>query len=336
MKNRARTGLGSVALCGTLLAISPHAAAQTMPNYGLEWALVGEPGNRGTKPFETQGIPHWSIGAVEHEFRISKTQLSVTQWLEFVQAYEPYYTGFKNDNAFTGANIHWSSQYGYRIGGGTENYPANMSWHYAARYANWLHNDKASEQWAFENGAYDTSTFFTIPGTNLRADQIEHHPDAKFWIPTLHEWTKAVYYDPNRYGPGEEGYWLHPDGGMEQLVSGLPGTPGAETSGGIFANDVDIGLYPNTGSLRGLLDTSGGRPEWTETVASMPGRTRWKMGSRTGSTGWFTDDRLDFFRQKSPQFFGQGLRLSSQVPSPGVVSVLGPGFILTLTRRKRK
>ena len=336
MKNRAWTGLASVAVWCTILAMSAQATAQTMPNYGLEWALVGEPGNRGTKPFETQGIPHWSIGAVEHEFRISKTQLSVTQWLEFVQAYEPYYTGFKNDNAFTGANIHWTSQYGYRIGGGTENFPANMSWHFAARYVNWLHNDKASEQWAFENGAYDTSTFTTSPPNNSRNDQIEHHPDAKFWIPTLHEWTKAVYYDPNRYGPGEEGYWLHPDGGMEPLVSGLPGTPGAETSGGIFRNDVDIGLYPNTGSLRGLLDTSGGRPEWTETVATMASRTRWTMGSRTGSLGWFTDDRLDFFGSGLPLLPTEGLRLSSQVPSLGAGACLASGFILILTRRKRK
>ena len=88
-----------------------------------------------------------------------------------------------------------------------------ITWRTAAKFSNWLHNDKASSIAALQDGAYDTSTFTTNPNQTFN-DQLTHHPVAKFWIPTLDEWIKAAHYDPNRYGPGEGGYWEYKTAAM--------------------------------------------------------------------------------------------------------------------------
>src|SRR5690606_10019729 len=138
-----------------------------------------------------------------------------------------------------------------------------------------------------------------------------------FFLPTLHEWTKAAYYDPDRHGPGEEGYWLYPDGGEEPLTSGFPWEPGAETSGGI-REYVDVGQYPQSVSPWGLLDVSGGEREWTETVVDGSfSRARHIKGSEYYDVG-LTDlfDRLDFVLQTIPTGI-TGIRGASVAPAPG-------------------
>ncbi|MGE3108212.1 MAG: hypothetical protein AB7G11_07555 [Phycisphaerales bacterium] len=67
-----------------------------------------------------------------------------------------------------------------------------MTWEMSARYVNWLQNNKASEQWAFESGVYDTSTFF-------RDEQGRPHhqtvpsPGARFWgVGSVGTWTGNV------------------------------------------------------------------------------------------------------------------------------------------------
>src|SRR5690606_23240620 len=101
-----------------------------------------------------------------------------------------------------------------------------------ARYCNWLHNGKVNEQWAFDTGAYDASTF----GRDENGDFTDDYtplPGARFWIPSVDEWLKAVYYDPDRHGPGEGGWWLFPDSSDDPLVIGYP-EDGGETNGSLF------------------------------------------------------------------------------------------------------
>lgn len=198
------------------------------PDYGFTWSTITHPGNRPANqteapilfpPFST---PALHVGAVNHEYRIATTEVSVADWFEFVQAYQPHYRGSPADNTFTSFWIDYNSSSGtYFIQDGAANRPAGMAWRLAARYVNWLHNDKRLDQAAFETGVYDTSTFFTNPDGTF-TDQRQHSPGARFWIPTLDEWTKAVYYDPDRYGEGQEGYWLYPNGTNTELISGDP------------------------------------------------------------------------------------------------------------------
>lgn len=141
----------------------------------------------------------------------------------------------------------------------------------AARFANWLHNGKADEKAAFESGAYDTSTFYW---DDSYQHQVSHDPGTGFWIPTLDEFTKAAYWDPDKNG-GEGGYSLNPDGGDETLIAALP-QDGGETIGdalgdpNYFLGEWDLGQYPHVQSPWGLRDVSGSLPQLDRDLPNPP------------------------------------------------------------------
>ena len=315
------------------------ARAQAPPSYDFDWATITHAGNRAATqeeapylfpPFST---PELHLGSVPYEYRISRTELTVEQHFEFVQAYAPFWKGNPGASEFIGVWISWNGS-GYAIDPGYEKKAASMGWRTAARYCNWLHNGKVNEPWAFEDGAYDTSTFGTNPDGTL-TDQPAHHPDARFWIPTHNEWAKAAHYDPNRYGEGLEGYWLYPDAGQEPLISGYP-WEGGETDAGIEIKPgytyLDVGSYPDVRSPWGLLDLSGGRREWCEDLTAN-GLHRIYRGSGIFQPSPDVLDRVDSYSAWVPTSSGQGFRLASQVPAPSACLVL-PSLIL-LRRRSR-
>ncbi len=304
-------------------------AAQTVPpDYGHDFVTIGAPGNRGVLPSEA---PEWrfdlfgTYGDVGYEYRISRTEVTNDQYIKFAQAYLRAggdasdgtlighginVVGFDPDGIAILDFLYFDSQFA----------PAVMSWRYAARYCNWLHNDQGTELEDFNVGVYDASTFRTDPDTGRVLDQPERSPGARYFLPTLDEWTKAVHYDPDRYGDGQEGYWYYPDGGDEFLVSGEPGEPGAETSGGELGPPgmfwYPVGSYPATQSPWGLLDASGGVREMLETVIepdAITSRRRFRAGSGTVPDPTYQlRDRLDEFSgSSSASGHAFGFRLGS-------------------------
>lgn len=264
-----------------LLAAAPLAAAQ--PDYGLDFVTIGNPGNPGSQWTDFDGLP---LGAVDYEYRIMRTELTATQWVDFLIAYEPYadditdgYSSFLFEDFDT-------------VRPNAVNSPVAVPWLYAARFANWLHNDKGTGPDAFEDGAYDMSTFVDL-GSAGWAGEFKHKPDARFWIPTESEWVKAAHWDPNKNGPVEGGYWFSQGQQDGDLVPGLPGEPGAQTSAGLFGPQPapPVGSYPDVTSAYGLLDTSGGVYEHTENATKSTGRVALR-GSRFGDTIWPTSDYL--------------------------------------------
>jgi formylglycine-generating enzyme required for sulfatase activity len=242
------------------------------PSYGFDFVTIGGLGNPGNP-----GGPNGELvgrGGVDYAFRISKLEITSSQWLEFLNTYsgalhDPYnfmfvQGGFEPDPNYTGPGLRWrllSPQSG--------DWPVfGLSWRNAARYCNWLHNQKVPTLAALDSGAYDTSTWGSGPGGTF-LDQHEHLPGAKYWIPTLDEWIKAAYWDPNRYGAGQGGYWLYPNSSDQPLSTGAPGQ--GQTSAGLLGpvpdpGHVPLGAYPTEVSPWGLLDLSGGGGEWTEGV----------------------------------------------------------------------
>ncbi|MBK7403821.1 MAG: hypothetical protein IPJ41_04100 [Phycisphaerales bacterium] len=205
-----------------------------------------------------------------------------------------------------------------------------MSWRHAARFCNWLHNGRASGQWAFEDGAYDTSTFGMNEDWTL-TDQAEHDPDAKFWIPTMDEYVKGMFWDPAKDG-GAGGYRAYPH---SKDVPPIPGAPwaGGETDAGTDDEIVpylDVGSYPWAASPWGLLDGSGGR-EWLEDLTA-DGGSRFKHGSFQYDNMYDIWDLIDHWDASNPEF-ASGLRLASSIPSPGTVVILA--FALGVPTRRR-
>ena len=152
-------------------------------------------------------------------------------------------------------------------------------------------------------------------------DALTHKAGARYWIPTLDEQLKAVYYDPNRYGAGRGGWWQWANCSDSPGISGLPGV--GQTSVGVdpfVADTIPLGAYPSSKSPWGLLDTSGGAPEWNE-GAFPPGspRERGLLFSQAGAG--YGGDSIEGMNTADPLFSG-GLRIASDIPSPGTILIL--------------
>jgi len=234
-----------------------------------EWATIEDPGN---EPYVKTSGPDVGekVGSVDYVYRIAKTEVTSAQWVEFVNAFLPYVPeGLNHASRFTGRftrPVDGPDGLYYRPIRGLEHISETVGWEFALRYANWLHNGKVSERWAFETGVYDLRrSWWDYGNTPGRIWNIERSPDARYWIPNEDEWIKAMYYDPNRYGEGEGGYWTYPDSSDTPLIPGYP-EDGGETDAGLDIGDPDahyvlMRSYPDVMSPWGLFDGSGGSEE---------------------------------------------------------------------------
>lgn len=313
------------------LCLVAPAVAQTPPDYGYHWATIGDAGNAA---FPGDEVGHLAgRGSVGYQYRMATTETTNSDWIQFCRAYAPFYQGDPTSLLFHGAGIygwHGPNGYEFEIGEGLEHVPTGIAWRMAARYCNWLTNGRVNEAWAFERGAYDTSTFTQNPDGSYN-DQRVPSPGALFWIPTTDEWMKAGYYDPNRFGTGQGGWWDHPYASSGPLLIGPPGQGQTNASlGGPGPVPGDAGLYPEMNAPWGLLDISGGEREMT---------SDWNLfGSSLSSMDILVphEDKLGWIESIwFPEYIADnGLRLASAVPEPGTGICVLMGLVLA-TRRRR-
>ncbi|MFO0834278.1 MAG: SUMF1/EgtB/PvdO family nonheme iron enzyme [Phycisphaerales bacterium] len=338
-----RTSLPSLAVlaCGLL---DNTALAQ---DYGIEFVTVGAPGNA---PFT--GQDQWGHvtgrGRVDYTYRISKTEVTTAQWMEFVNTYStqsddlkwfafPDYWGATRDMSYHGPGQRWK----LKSAAGSANWPVTgVTWRESAQFCNWLTNNKQKSLDAIASGAYDTSTFGWNQDVGF-TDQSAHSPGAKFWIPTLDEWLKAVHYDPAKNN-GKGGWWRYPNTSDTAPIPGIPGV--GETSAGYepysYSDgfEIPLGSYPNTLTPWGLLDATGGSSEWTESWLDVDEyhTDRYYDGAPAGNVSIALLDRVDGVGAEGPtnQTAWIGVRIAS-IPAPGVLSLTGLTAIGLLARRRR-
>jgi len=328
--------------------------AQTPPDYDFQWSRVGAPNNPAFQDAtQPDPSPVLGRGSVPYEFRISTLETTTSQWIEFLNAFSsvssPHPFWYKFPPTFSGAMRDSFATYHYTLRSDVPNAGllpvGGITWRMGALYCNWLTNGKGSNPSSLLTGAYDTSTWgnTTDPGLPF-TDALTHLNTAKYWIPTLDEQLKADHYDPNRFGPGQGGWWKNKN--MSDTF-GTPGLPGeGTTSAGLtdpnnpdpnFAWRMPLGSYPQSQSPWGLLDTSGGASEWNEEAfPTINPRERGWFGSWAGTPAIQTDS-IFFVGSDSPGSASSsiGLRIASSVPSPSglmVIAVLSPVII----RRNRR
>jgi hypothetical protein len=324
-------------LVGGLLMFAPGAVAGVQ-DYDFQWATIGDPGNRSATQAEAPGfynsggVPYFTEpGRVDYTYRMATTEVTNAQYLDFLNAYRPHYNG-SYSTALTGAYIyHDLGTDQFTIGTGMENRAAAVTWRMAARYTNWLHNGKGSEASDFETGVYDTSNFGRDPDTNQLTDQAVRNPGSTFWLPNISEWTKGMYWDPDKDG-GAGGYWLYHNGSDSPAVYALPGNGGTSNAGTQF--HLDVASY-SAMSPWGLFDGSGGEREMLENY-NTTGSGRYVAGSwwSSGSGLPATVDRLGDYGATIPDLGLVGFRVAGVVPPPGSLMVLGCGSIVMARRRR--
>lgn len=229
-----------------LLAAGAHAEVT------FDWATVGDANNP---------ADHTGHGAVAYSYLISKTEVTVAQYVEFLNAVDPEGTNehslYFEFTSFVTFNSEAPSGAKYEIPPDSENRPiADVSWSSAARFVNWLANGQGNGD--TESGVYDMSE--TTPVRN---------PSATVFLPTLDEWYKAAYYQPTADGGDADGYWLYPVA-SNTLAGNIIGVADSANfydeityTGSLF----DVGAYGiNSASYYGTFDQGGNVAEWCETL----------------------------------------------------------------------
>lgn len=327
-----------LAAAGSLL-IACAVNAQPTPDYGFDWVTVGNPGNAAYDTTFMLGRP---TGAVDYSFRIAASPLTYAQWIDFANALDAVATPQEKLWMEVQASpaVRRNSDGVFEITPGREQFGARTNYMLAAMYANWMHNGRSPDRSAFDSGAYDMSLFVNNGGT--WSSEGARSPDARFWIPSIDEHIKASYYDPDKYGPGEGGYWRFPHQSDEPPVYALPWEPGAQSSAGLeppftgeWSSAMPLGLYPETTSAYGLLDVSGGVPEWTDSkhmdvIASLRMAHLSAAGIGEFAPLYEDIDLLTYGGSSFSQY--RGLRLATVVPSPGTLFVMA--LPLGLLRRR--
>jgi formylglycine-generating enzyme len=301
--------------------------AQAMVN--IPYVNVGEAGNLAD--------PATGYGAVGYDFRISKHEVTIGQYADFLNAKaqtDPY--GLYNQSMGSDLNIAGISRsgslgsYTYNVLGIADRPITYVSWYDAARFTNWLHNGQGNGD--TENGAY------TLTGND---GIVLKNSTATVWLPSEDEWYKAAYYDPTTGAGGGDNYWLH----AQQSDTLADNTISANYYDGDYAVTQNssyssgqnylrsVGSYGvASGSYYGTLDQGGNVFEWNDAVIDDLLR-----GLRGGSWGNLEDALLASTRDGIDPLYednGLGFRVAAAAlvpvpePSLSVLLLLGCGLLL--------
>lgn len=162
------------------------------------------------------------LGSVAYSYKISKYLITNSQYVNFLNSIARNH----QNNLYTrggtapiwpfDARMYLNTEGGivqegvspnitYSVKTNMADKPVNfVNWYDAARYVNWLHNNKPNTGTlttnSTETGAYTLN--FTNPNP---IPILSISNKNSYWIPNRNEWTKAAYYDPLKNGTG--GYW---------------------------------------------------------------------------------------------------------------------------------
>jgi formylglycine-generating enzyme required for sulfatase activity len=183
-------------------------------NIGFRIASINNPNNLNQYAFigniNNDPDPSTGYGSVSYTYMLGRYLITNSEYVEFLNAvastadqYGLYNSLMSSDSRGGITRTLNGSIYTYSIkpyplpvspATAMSNKPVTfISWFDAARYCNWLHNNKASglqTASTTEDGAY------TLNGTNS-GTSINRNINAKYFIPTESEWYKAAFYDKN-------------------------------------------------------------------------------------------------------------------------------------------
>lgn len=294
--------LAAAAFAAALLAATAHAETITHGTTTINMAFVAvdNPGNAN----DTHGDGY---GGVDYAYRIGKYEVTENQWDAVV--------GADTDDLLSDAG-YWSG----------EQPVADISWHEAAMFSNWLTSGDVTQ------GAYAINGSGEVTGID-RAGAASTYGTV-YVIPTEDEWYKAAYYDPTR-----PGYWDYPTQHDDLTPPDGIDSAGDTVFDAVFDDGYNHG-HPNDVDNAGVLsayDTmgQGGNVwEWNETAIDS---SRGVRGCHWGLHAGLMRASSRFISHH-PAFddVDLGFRVAS-VPEPGSITLLVCGLVAGLIwwRRRR-
>ena len=147
-------------------------------------------------------------GSVNYVYQIAKYPVTNCEYATFLNAVasstDTYalYSIYMNNDIRGGINRSGNSgSYTYSIKSNMGNKPVVwVDWFCAARYCNWLHNNRPT---GIQNSSTTEDGAYTLNGA-MGGISISRNVNAKYSIPTENEWYKAAYY---KGGGTNAGYW---------------------------------------------------------------------------------------------------------------------------------
>jgi formylglycine-generating enzyme len=308
----------------------------------IDYVPVGNPNNA------AQVVGSSSYGAVSYSFQIARNEVTVDDYVQFLNAVaktsDPngLYNASMGSTAISGG-ISKTTTLGvstYAVRPGYSNTPVTfVRWFDAARFANWMHNGQPTtgvqDATTTENGAY------TLLGNINTGVAVTRNVGATVWIPSENEWYKAAYYDPNKNGPGSGGYWNHATQ-TNTLTTNTIGTansanftptgstaatsPIRTTTVGAYLSSSDYGTNDQAGNVRELTDTVSGSSwvarggDYSSTSANQLISTNAASRTNVGPTA---------------ESATVGFRLATLIPEPSTALLTILAIFTSVVRRSR-
>src|SRR5262245_6940291 len=84
---RVLKGTRFILLCVTVLNLSANVSRAQVPDYNFQWVTITQPHNPG---YPGSSFGEWAgRGSVAYEYRMSRLEITSTQWLEFINIFAP-------------------------------------------------------------------------------------------------------------------------------------------------------------------------------------------------------------------------------------------------------
>ncbi|QDT60969.1 Formylglycine-generating sulfatase enzyme [Stieleria bergensis] len=321
-----RISIGLLASAGFLtLLVTPQADAGVITfgsganKFEMTFVEIGSPGNAD----DLTGYPS-PAGKVEYTYQMGKYEVS-----------EDMFTKFNDSQSLT---ITTDTR-------GPNKPVTYVSWNEAARFVNWLNTSQGFQAaYNFTTSVVNNNIDVWSSGEawQLGGQNLYRHKDAHYWLPSLDEWYKAAYYNPNT---GVYGDYPSLTGSVPAAVSS-----GTADNTAVFTLAQGPADITQAGGLSpfGIMGLGGNVSEWEETSVDLSNSTG---SSNRGIRGGFWDGNSvflssSFWADSDPAggFISVGFRVASlsspaTVPEPGslvVWSAICVGGLCYRRRRARK
>jgi hypothetical protein len=309
------------ALAATVIAtLADRAVADTfgtgVNTFDIQFVTIGNPGNAA----DTTGNPN-PAGSVPYTYLMGKFEIS-EQMIE-------------KANDLGGLGITKSIR-------GPDKPATQVTWNEAARFVNWLNTSIGSTpayKFAIQPGevGYNPNAdieVWTISDVGYDPNNLYRNSLARYFLPNVHEWYKAAYYDPT-----SSVYYNYPTGSDSAPTAVASG---AATGTAVYDQPTATGPadISNAGGLSpyGTMGQGGNVYEWEETdfdLVNGPILTSTARGARGGrwnnpSSELSSSNRSDQFPFDESQ--DVGFRVAS-IPEPSTLLLAAAAFANFFTVR---